>query len=108
MSDDSAEKIKVLMRETIASGTSRRTFASLHKSKKFQIVDMGGKTGHLTGDDPKGGVDWFIGYAKSDDREIAIGTVTVNKKYWTVKSSFIGQTLFKKAFEDDVAVASNP
>jgi hypothetical protein len=70
---------------------------------------MGGKTGHLTGDDPKGGVDWFVGYASNGDRQIAIAAVTVNKKYWTVKSSYIGQSLFKKAFEDDISsVATNP
>jgi len=109
MSAESAKKVKELMRETIVSGTSRRTFASLNKSKKFQIIEMGGKTGHLTGDDPKGRVDWFVGYASNGDRQIAIGTVTVNKQKWTVKSSFIGQTLFKKAFEDNLtSFASNP
>ncbi len=108
MSPASAQHVKDLMKETIISGTSRRSFASLNKNKKFQIVEMGGKTGNLTGDDPKGRVDWFVGYASNGDRQIAIGTVTVNKKYWTVKSSYIGQTLFKKAFDENVSLASHP
>jgi len=108
MTPESADKVKELMKETIVSGTSRKSFFPLRKNKKFKVVEMGGKTGHLTGDDPRGQVDWFVGYASSGERQIAFAAVTVNKKYWTVKSSYLGQTLFKKAFENNLSVASNP
>lgn len=107
MRPESSKKIRELMEETIISGTSRRSFASLRRNKKFSEIEMGGKTGHLTGQDPKGQVDWFVGYASSGDRKIAIGVVTVNKKFWTVKSSYLGQSLFKKAFEEDLEIAKN-
>ncbi len=107
MAPQSSEQIRDLMGETIISGTSRRSFSSLRRNKKFSEIEMGGKTGHLTGYDPKGQVDWFVGYASNGDRHIAIGVVTVNKKFWTVKSSYIGQSLFKKAFEDDFEIAKH-
>lgn len=105
MAPATSEKIRELMEETIISGTSRRSFSSLRRDKKFNQVEMGGKTGHLTGQNPKGQVDWFVGYASNGDRRVAIGVVTVNKKFWTVKSSYLGQSLFKKAFEDNFEIA---
>ncbi len=98
MTKESAEKIRELMGQTVTRGTSRRTFSSLLRNKKFKEISMGGKTGHLTGDSPKGRVDWFVGYATDENHKIAVAAITVNKKFWTVKSSYIGQSLFKKYF----------
>ncbi len=98
MTKESAAKVRELMGQTVAKGTSRRTFSSILRSKKFREVTMGGKTGHLTGDDPKGRVDWFVGYAFDENHKIAVSAITVNKQYWTVKSSYIGQSLFRKYF----------
>lgn len=98
MSSVSAEQIRELMEETILSGTSRKTFRSLVRNRNFREISMGGKTGHLTGDNPRGRVDWFVGYASDEDRRIAIAALTVNKEFWTVKSSHLGQTLFKSYF----------
>jgi cell division protein FtsI/penicillin-binding protein 2 len=105
MSTASAQKIREMMSETLVTGTSRKTFRNLIRNKKYQQIEMGGKTGHLTGDNPQGRVDWFVGYASDGDRHIAIAALTVNKKFWTVKSSHLGQTLFKKYFDPNVQVA---
>lgn len=102
MSEKSAAKVKELMAATIREGTSRKTFSHLVRDRKFQMLELGGKTGHLNGDDPKGQVDWFVGYASDGKKQIAIGAVIVNKKFWTVKSSYLSQTLIKKAFTDDL------
>jgi hypothetical protein len=56
-------------------------------------------------DNPKGKVDWFVGYAMNDRHRIAIAALTVNVRYWTVKSSYLAQSLFqakfKKQFTED-------
>lgn len=98
MSADSAEKVRELMEETVTSGTSRRSFRPLIKDKNFRDLAVGGKTGHLTGDNPRGRVDWFVGYAASGSRRVAVAALTVNREYWTVKSAHLGKSLFKKAF----------
>lgn len=99
MSQSSAEKVRELMEETIVSGTSRGSFKDLLRNRQFREIAMGGKTGHLTGDNPKGRVDWFVGYASDDVRKISISAVTVSKKYWTVKSAYLGRTMIRKYFE---------
>jgi len=83
------------MRETVYSGTSRKSFRGLVRSPKYQHLDIGGKTGTLTGQHPKGKCDWFVGYFDSPNESIAIAALTIHKKYWKVKSA----TLAKKYIE---------
>lgn len=106
ISAPSALKLQELMKSTVVSGTSRKSFYPLLKNRKFQDVEMGGKTGHLNGDNPRGRVDWFIGYAYDQDQKIALAALTISKKFWTVKSSFLGKSLIKSHFTDSFNIAS--
>lgn len=100
MTPESAEKIEQMMEQTVLAGTSRKAFRKLLKDKKFKEVEMGGKTGHLTGTNPKGRTDWFVGYAKdSDNNTVALAAITVNIKKWTVKSSSLAEMMFRKHFK---------
>lgn len=103
MTKESASKIRELMEQTVIAGTSRRSFRPIFKDRKFREIEMGGKTGHLTGDNPRGRVDWFVGYALDEDRKIAVAAITVNKKFWTVKSAHLGQSMFRKYFSPGVS-----
>lgn len=98
MTKESAAKLRELMERTVVAGTSRRSFRPITNDRKFREIEMGGKTGHLTGDNPRGRVDWFVGYALDDERKIAVAAITVNKKFWTVKSAHLGQSMFRKYF----------
>jgi cell division protein FtsI/penicillin-binding protein 2 len=101
MTGEGAQRLKELMEATVKQGTSRKSFRALVRDKKFHELELGGKTGSLLGDNPKGKVDWFVGYAIGGENDrLAIGAITVNKEFWTVKSSFLAQTLFKKHFKE--------
>ena len=102
MTHQSAAHLRVLMEQTILDGTSRRSFRNMVQSRKFSQIEMGGKTGHLTGDLPRGRTDWFVGYAFDDYNKIAIATVTVSKKYWTIKSSQLAEMMFRNYFEPQI------
>jgi peptidoglycan glycosyltransferase len=104
MTKESAAQVRQLMQQTVVAGTSRTSFRPMVRDRKFREISMGGKTGHLTGDNPRGRVDWFVGYAQDSDRKIAIAAITVNKKFWTVKSAHLGQSMFRKYFG---AIVSN-
>jgi len=97
---ESAAKVRQMMEQTVLTGTSRKTFRRLVRDKHFREVEMGGKTGHFTGMNPKGRTDWFVGYATDEDDKIAIAAITVNVKNWTVKSSALGEMMFRKYFKD--------
>lgn len=100
MSKGGAEKLKDLMEATVTSGTGRKSFRQLIRNRKFTELQIGGKTGSLTGTDPKGKVDWFVGYAINEKSKIAVAAITVNIKKWTVKSTFLAQSIFRKYYGD--------
>jgi penicillin-binding protein A len=97
---ESANKVRQMMEQTILSGTSRKSFRKIVRDKKFREIEMGGKTGHFSGMNPKGRTDWFIGYASDDQDKIAVAAITVNIRKWTVKSSALGEMMFRKYFKD--------
>ncbi|WII72501.1 penicillin-binding transpeptidase domain-containing protein [Bdellovibrio sp. 22V] len=107
MTKESAAKVRELMERTVTAGTSRRSFRPIIRDRKFREIEMGGKTGHLTGDNPRGRVDWFVGYALDEERKIAVAAITVNKKFWTVKSAHLGQSMFRKYFGPVVSNQQN-
>ncbi len=98
LSPESAHELKKLMEATVLKGTSKKSFKTLVRNQKLMPMELGGKTGSLTGDNPKGKVDWFVGYAIKDNRKLAIAAITVNEQYWTVKAAFLAQEIFKKYF----------
>lgn len=105
MTPESAAKVRSLMEQTVVAGTSRRSFRPIVRDRKFNAIEMGGKTGNLTGDQPAGKTDWFVGYAQNDEHKIAIAAITVNKKFWTVKSSYLSQHMFRRYFTNAFADA---
>lgn len=103
LSAEGVEKMKVLMAETIRSGTSRRAFRPVRRDRKLKELELGGKTGTLTGVDPKGRTDWFVGYAIGENGEkLAISAVTVHVDLWRVKSSVLAQSLVKTYFKKNI------
>ena len=100
MSPEGSVHLREMMESTILNGTSRKTFRQLVKNRKYRELEMGGKTGSLTGDNPKGKVDWFVGYAIGGPHDkLAVAAITVNVQKWTVKSSFLAQSLFQTHFK---------
>lgn len=94
-----ASEIRALMRETISRGTSRKAFRGFFKGK-MRDVDVGGKTGSLTGLDPRGKYDWFIGFANNERKPIAIAVLTVNEKLWRVKSSYLARKAIEHYYRE--------
>lgn len=90
-------EIRTLMRQTIARGTSQKTFRGFFKGA-FAGLDVGGKTGSLTGHHPFGRYDWFVGYASDGGRKIALASLTIHEKYWRVKSSWLGRRAMERYF----------
>ncbi|MBC7385744.1 MAG: penicillin-binding protein [Cryobacterium sp.] len=96
-----AEEMKILMRETVSSGTSRGTFRGFKRGPQGDI-DVGGKTGSLTGTDPAGKYDWFVGYGVSGEHRLAVASLVISKKYWKVKSSYLARRAIEVFFREQV------
>jgi cell division protein FtsI/penicillin-binding protein 2 len=92
-----SEDLRTMFMATVTQGTAR---ASFRRSKYLlDKLEIGGKTGSLTGGEPFGKRDWFVSYAKSNedksDKGISICIMIVNQKKWYVKSSLIAKNIME-------------
>lgn len=99
ISADTADELRVLMAETVQRGSARKSFTKFFRGE-FKDVMVGGKTGSLTGTSPAGRYDWFVGYAATAGRKIGYASLTINKEYWTVKSSYVARRFIEVALSD--------
>jgi cell division protein FtsI/penicillin-binding protein 2 len=96
-----AGELRELMKATVTEGTSRKSFRGFGKSR-FSEVEVGGKTGSLTGWNPRGKYDWFVGYGTFEGRSIALCALTISEKQWKVKSSYLARRAIESYFLEDV------
>ncbi|MCY4218794.1 MAG: penicillin-binding transpeptidase domain-containing protein [Gammaproteobacteria bacterium] len=89
-----AEQLKSMMQSTIQIGSAKRSFGKL-SGDSFKGMTVGGKTGSLTGTDPKGRYDWFVGFAHKEDRKIAYAMLCINKEKWYIKSARFVREILK-------------
>jgi membrane peptidoglycan carboxypeptidase len=98
MSPETADKLKQLMMATVTRGSARKSFRGFHKGR-FSDVSVGGKTGSLTGSNPRGRYDWFVGFAELGERRLAFATLCINKEKWYVKSTRLARELVEFYFK---------
>jgi len=103
-----AAELKQLMRQTVKAGTSRNAFRSFVRDRNFFGVDVGGKTGSLTGLEPKGKYDWFVGYADNGTQKIAVAALSIHGQFWKVKSAYLARKAIEIFFKDKLAPAPRP
>ena len=100
VSPESARKLRSLMRETVRRGSARSSFKDITRYKVYKDMEIGGKTGSLTGYSPKGRHDWFVGYAEKDGRKIAYASLIVNKEKWYVRSAYVARQFIYHYFTE--------
>jgi cell division protein FtsI/penicillin-binding protein 2 len=89
-----AAELRSMMVETTRSGTARRAFRKSNGSPLLGPVKVAGKTGSLTGKNPRGRYEWFIGAAPAEDPRIAIAVLVVQSDlYWRTASQVAASVL---------------
>jgi cell division protein FtsI/penicillin-binding protein 2 len=77
------EELRGMLVETTRSGTARRAFRKRNGQPLLGAVAVAGKTGSLSGRDPDGRYEWFIGVAPAESPRVAIAAVVVQRaRYW--------------------------
>ena len=98
----SAQNMRVLMRETVRHGSARKSFRGFFK-RQYANLDVGGKTGSLSGTNPKGRTEWFVGYGDSGSDQITIAAVVVNKEKWRIKPAVLARKVIENYFKSPPA-----
>lgn len=94
LSEKAAKIVLDMMESTTLTGTSRRAFTD--GSKRRLPFRVSGKTGTLSGSNPKGLNNWFIGAAPIDKPKIAIAVIVVSPQTAESKASQIAYEVFKE------------
>lgn len=103
ISEDVADEIRDMMKLTVSRGTARGAFRPW-KIKQIKDIEIGGKTGSITGGVPFGKRDWFISYAKpkndASDKGISVCVMIVNVKKWYIKSTYLAKKIIQYYYHD--------
>jgi cell division protein FtsI/penicillin-binding protein 2 len=94
--ESTADSLMAMMRNTTTIGTSRREFMR-GSTPTLGTIDVAGKTGTLTGDNPHGLNNWFIGAAPISNPQIAVTLITVDPRQ-SSKASHLARLVFQKYF----------
>lgn len=94
---DTARTLLEMMESTTTIGTSRRAFMAAPGQSVLGSISVAGKTGTLTGSNPAGLHNWFIGTAPIDDPQIAVAVITVDASYRS-KASLLARRTIQRAF----------
>ncbi|MDH4267833.1 MAG: penicillin-binding transpeptidase domain-containing protein, partial [Deltaproteobacteria bacterium] len=81
----------------VEDGTASKIFRRYGKNL-LKRVSICGKTGSLSGDNPPGQYDWFIGFAPAEDPQIAFAAMIINQERWKIKGAFVAQEVLKEFF----------
>lgn len=96
-SDATCGGVRKAMLATAKEGTSRKYMNTRFISKRFfSDLDIGGKTGSLDGEDPKGRYDWFMGFAqsrKNPDKAIILVIMQIHGEMRTQVASQVAALL---------------
>ena len=110
ISPETSHELQDLMAMTIDGGTARKSFRQMRGGYK-SALDIGGKTGHITGGTPFGKRDWFTVYAtprdKAEGKGISISVMNVNVKRWHVKSAVLAKSIIEYYFKNVQPIALN-
>lgn len=102
LSKEAARELRSMMEMTVRRGTARGAFRPW-KIKKIRDIEIGGKTGTLTGGVPYGRRDWFVSYAKpkddADDAGISVAVMIVNVDKWYVKSTYLAKKIIEYYYD---------
>jgi cell division protein FtsI/penicillin-binding protein 2 len=95
-----ARYMKVLMRETVVSGTSRKAFRRIRRDKRFKNIAFGAKTGTINDELDQYKYDWISAYALpgNGDGGICITILAVHGKLLGIRASELAGYVIKHHF----------
>jgi len=88
-----------MMLRTVEDGTASKIFRR-HGKNLLKKMSICGKTGSLSGENPPGLYDWFVGFAPGDAPQIAFAAMVVNQERSRIKGAFVVQEALKTFFRE--------
>jgi cell division protein FtsI/penicillin-binding protein 2 len=93
-----AAELRSMLTDTTLRGTARRAFRKRNGRPLLGPVEVAGKTGSLSGTNPKGRYEWFAGVAPADQPRIAVAVLVVQTDLWWRNASQIAAEVLQGVF----------
>lgn len=100
LSPERAAQLRSMMVGTTQRGTAKSAFRTRRGRPLLGDIEVAGKTGNLTGRDPYGRYEWFVGLAPADDPKISVVVLQLQSNLWWSKSSELAARVLEKIFCD--------
>ena len=101
ISAKTAQDLNRMMRRTVEDGTASRTFQRYGKDL-LNKVTVSGKTGSLSGDNPPGLYDWFVGLPRPRTRRSPFQPWSSTHQRHKFRGAFIAQEALKTYFREQL------
>jgi len=90
---NTANDLRIMMQETVKSGTCRRSFWRLRKKKCFRNVEMGAKTGTINDRNDEFKYDWLTAFVLPPDgkKSLCIAVMGVHGKVLGIRANRLGR-----------------
>ena len=96
ISPKTAPAVSKMMLRTCKDGTSRTAFLDGRGRSQLPGIQVAGKTGSLSANDPYRAYSWWVGFAPAEQPRIALAALVVNGPVWRIKSSFVARELLRE------------
>lgn len=100
ISQDIANQLRSMMVGTTTRGTAKSAFHTRRGRPLLGNIEVAGKTGNLTGSDPYGRYEWFLGLAPAEDPTIAVVVLQLQSNLWWSRSSELAANVLRAVFCD--------
>lgn len=96
ISPKTAHAVGKMMLRTCKDGTARTAFLDGRGRAQLPGIQVAGKTGSLSANDPYRAYSWWVGFAPADAPRIAVAALIVNGPVWRIKSSFLAREVLRE------------
>ncbi len=98
MTERLASELREMLVRTTSRGTARSAFRDRRGRPRLDEVTVAGKTGNLSGREPRGRYEWFAGVAPADRPRVAVAVVQLHDDLWWQNSSTVAAGVFEQIF----------
>lgn len=84
---ETAAELRRMMTNTVAAGSAWKSFHDKAGGAYLSSVAVAGKTGTLTEHTTDKHFTWFVGFAPTDEPEVAVSVLVVNTPQWQIKAA---------------------
>jgi len=100
LSKEIAQRLRSMLVATTKRGTARSAFRDRHGRPRLGSIEVAGKTGNLSGRNPSGRYEWFLGLAPAQNPKIAVVVLQLQGHMWWRRSTQLAADVLQEVFCD--------